>query len=239
MVAQSRFKTITKPAIPQSSNLNFISYNLPSGRLGWNNKEELTYEINQGIDMDFPEAISLIAGVIGSLFGAFVFIYKKGLKPLVRFVKKVSGVVEDHNRLANNIDIIKKEITPNGGASLKDQITRIEKRQLVIDERSKAVFYNNDQIIFEIDNQGNIQWGNKAFHKMVGNKNVKGLDWVSLIDEPERQGFLSELSSCCDTGRELNFEVHTTEEKEVIMYGFPFKDEKSDVNYGFLIYILS
>lgn len=190
-------------------------------------------------ELPMYEIVSILAGAAGTLFGVLVWFYKKTIRPAVRYINKLTACMEDHKELIKNVSLIKKEITPNGGSSLKDAINRIEKRQLIIDERSKAVFYGKDKPIFEIDNHGNIQWANKQFHKMMGHKNLSGLDWVSFIDEPERKDFLSELESCAKTGRELNYEVRTHDQETVVAYGFPFKDKKNNINYGFLVYILS
>lgn len=189
--------------------------------------------------MDSSWYISLIevGGVIGTLLGSLIWFYRKTVRPMVRYFNKLAACMEDHGQLIKNVETIKKEITTNGGSSIKDAINRIEKRQLIIDERTRAMFYGKDKPIFEIDNVGNIQWGNKAFHKLMGHKNLSGLDWVSLVDEPDRKGFLSELASCGATGRELNYEVHT-DEGQAVLYGFPFKDKKVNQNYGFLVYIL-
>ena len=69
----------------------------------------------------------------------------------------------------------------------------------------------------------------------MGTKNLKGLDWVSLIDEPQRGYFLREFESCSEKLRELNFETVSTDGRDIKFLGFPYRD--NDKNYGFLIYI--
>ena len=189
-------------------------------------------------ELPMYEIISIVAGVATSFLGLFFAVYRKIMKPIIKYFNRLSSHMEDHSQLMKNVEAIKKEITPNGGSSIKDTIDRIERRQLVIDERSKAVFYGKEKPIFEVDNEGNIQWANKQFHKSMGHKNLSGLIWVSFIDEPQRKEFLQEFKSCAETGREINYEIVTHEKNTAVMYGFPFKDKKNNTNYGFLIYVL-
>jgi len=168
--------------------------------------------------------ISFMAGVIGILTG----IYKYIIKPFVILYK-------GHFVLMKTIEDIKKEVTPNGGSSIKDVINRIEKRQIMIDKRTKAIFYNLENSIFEVDQDGNILWANQSFHEAMGTKNLKGLDWVSIIDESERESFLKEIESCSKTIRELKFETKSTDGKNIKFSGFPYRDNGR--NFGFLIYL--
>jgi len=167
---------------------------------------------------------SAIAAVISITIGVYNFV----IKPAIRLYKS-------HFVLMSIVDDIKKEVTPNGGSSIKDIINRIDRRQVMIDKRSKAIFYNVDDAILEVDENGNILWANQKFHDTIGSKNVSGLDWVSHIDESQRGNFLRELESCSEKLRELRFETTSMEGKKIIFLGFPYRD--GDKNYGFLIYI--
>lgn len=69
----------------------------------------------------------------------------------------------------------------------------------------------------------------------MGTKNLKGLDWVSFIDEPHRDHFLRELESCSERLREFKFETTSTDGKNVKFSGYPYRD--NDKNFGFLIYL--
>lgn len=181
--------------------------------------------------MDF---ISLeLGGIIAAITTIVSFcgwLYKKIYLPWKR-------IFDSHDNLLENIDTIKQEVTPNGGASIKDCINRIETRQLIIDERSKAVFFNYNEPIFEVDNNGNIMWANSMFHKLMGNKNLQGMDWVNIIDEPLRKEFLDEIKSCGSTGRELSVKTRSIKDKNITFNGFPYRCVKDSQNYGFLIYL--
>ena len=175
--------------------------------------------------IDYLDKIGIVLGVLALVIPPFI---RWVILPTIRLYK-------NQNKLLKLVDEIKKEVTPNGGSSIKDSINRIEKRQIMIDKRSKAVFYTFKDPIFEVDERGNILWANQAFHTAMGTKNLKGLDWVSFIDELHREHFLRELESCSDRLRELKFETTSTEGKNIKFSGYPYRD--NDKNFGFLIYL--
>lgn len=174
------------------------------------------------------DTFGIILTAITAIVSILVAIYNYVIKPFIRLYKS-------HFVLMKTIEDIKKEVTPNGGSSIKDVINRIEKRQIMIDKRTKAIFYNLDNSIFEVDQNGNILWANRTFHEAMGTKNLKGLDWVSIIDESERESFLREIESCSKTVRELKFETKSTDGKLIKFSGFPYRDNGR--NFGFLVYL--
>ncbi len=180
--------------------------------------------------MDNLEIIQLTFEIliVPSAIGLIGLVWKKIIKP-------VAKIARGHDNMVENVSHIKNELMTNGGLSIKDAINRIEKRQIMIDKRSKAVFYKVDSPIFEVDEKGNLLWANKLFHDTMGTKNLKGLDWVSYMDEPQREYFLREFESCSEKLRELNFETFSTEGKSIKYTGFPYRDNGK--NFGFLIYL--
>tara|TARA_B100002019_G_C21269649_1_gene601437 strand:- start:1369 stop:1926 length:558 start_codon:yes stop_codon:yes gene_type:complete len=181
--------------------------------------------------MNFDNSLEII-GIVLSLVGGFcasmAWGWKFIVKPTIKLYKSQQGLVD-------SVEDIRKELTTNGGSSIKDTVNRIDRRQVMIDKRSKAIFYNIEQAILEVDENGNILWANEKFHNMMGTKNLKGLDWVSYIDEPQRGYFLREFESCSEKLRELRFETISTEGNKIKFSGFPYRD--NDRNFGFLIYL--
>ena len=69
-----------------------------------------------------------------------------------------------------SVNDIKKELTTNGGSSLKDAIIsmgksceRIEERQKVIIQRTKAALHYSGAALFETDEDGRMTWSNANF----------------------------------------------------------------------------
>jgi len=174
------------------------------------------------------EIVGIVLSLAGGLCASLAWGWKYIIKPTIRLYK-------NQQTLVSSVEDIKKELTTNGGSSIKDTVNRIDRRQVMLDKRSKAIFYNIEKAILEVDEGGNILWANEQFHNVMGTKNLKGLDWVSYIDEPQRENFLREFESCSEKLRELKFETVSTEGKRIKYTGFPYRD--NDRNFGFLIYL--
>lgn len=158
--------------------------------------------------------------------------YKKSSK----FIKKIVKIVNEHEGIIQDIKDIKKEITRNSGSSLRDAIDRMEKRQIVLDQRSKAVFHHYEQPIFEITENGDLDWGNNVFYETFQVDKKSGMDWVSYVDESCRAQFLEELNSCLDMSREIRIQTQETNGVKISFKGFPYKTN-NDTNFGFLVYL--
>jgi len=174
------------------------------------------------------EIVGIVLSLAGGLCASLAWGWKYIIKPTIRLYK-------NQQTLVSSVEDIKKELTTNGGSSIKDTVNRIDRRQVMLDKRSKAIFYNIEKAILEVDEGGNILWANEQFHNVMGTKNLKGLDWVSYIDEPQRENFLREFESCSEKLRELKFETVSTEGKKIKYTGFPYRDNNK--NFGFLIYL--
>jgi PAS domain S-box-containing protein len=172
--------------------------------------------------------LEFIGAALGILAVLVPFIWKCIIKPICTLYK-------NHFVLLRSVEDIKSELTTNGGSSIKDTVNRIDRRQIMIDKRSKAIFYNIKNAILEVDQDGNILWANEAFHNIFKSKNLNRLDWISIIDEPKREEFLNEFKSCSKTNRELDFKTISKDGKVIYFSGFPYRD--NDKNYGFLIYL--
>ena len=174
------------------------------------------------------EITGIVLSLAGGLCASMAWGWKYIIKPTIRLYR-------NQQTLVSSVEDIKKELTTNGGSSIKDTVNRIDRRQIMLDKRSKAIFYNIEKAILEVDESGKILWANEEFHNMMGTKNLNGLDWVSYIDEPQRENFLREFESCSEKLRELKFETVSTEGKKLKYTGFPYRD--NDRNFGFLIYL--
>ena len=61
-------------------------------------------------------------------------------------------------------------MTTNGGSSIKDTVNRIDRRQVIIDKRSKAIFYNVEDVILEVDNYKPVKYTKSFKHVNLSQK---------------------------------------------------------------------
>jgi hypothetical protein len=190
------------------------------------------------LDLKHPEHITFVFSIIGGL-GTFVsLIWVKVIRPAIKFVK-------GQEEVGKSLETIKKELTTNGGNSLKDAIVdlrstvnRMEKRQKVIEQRTKAALHYNDAALFETDDHGRLTWTNNNFYELTLEviNSVEGYDWLNYIKEEDREDLFDELKSCLKMNRKLVKTVQTVDDKTVKMMGFPYRISDKE-HGGFLISI--
>ena len=153
--------------------------------------------------------------------------------------------MDDHEEIKKSIDIIKGEVTPNGGGSIKDAVNclrdtckNIETTQKVLDQRSKAALHYHDRALFEVDKFGRVSWYNEKFEALTkSNSNPnEGFDWVNIVDEAEREDFVKEVTSCLDMCRKIDIMVNSVNDQQIHFLGYPYRITEKD-HEGFLIHL--
>jgi len=181
------------------------------------------------------QAIQL-ATLLGGLGTAVIALWK-----VFKVINKFS---EEQEKVKECLKTIKKEVLPNGGGSMKDTINglkisvdRIEVRQQIIDQRTKAALHYKSQPLFEIDTSGNIIWFNEAFKKLTNeNGQMEGRDWFAIVEENFRQNFMTEIDSCLRMGRKIDIDTVSQNGKFIHFVGYPYKIDQNN-HEGFLIHL--
>jgi len=186
------------------------------------------------------EIIMIILGSIGSVIGFFTFLWKKFINPLIKLVK-------NHDVFIKSVDdlrlLMEKELKTNGGNSIKDAIIdmratcgRIEGRQKVIIQRTKAALHYSNVSLFETDEEGRLVWCNAMMHDYTKDivSSIEGFDWINLFAEDEREEVQSEFFSCLNMNRRFNKTTRLQNNKMVRLIGYPYRISDTE-HGGFLI----
>jgi hypothetical protein len=188
------------------------------------------------LSKEILEYIPISVSILGAVFTFFSLIWVKIVKPVIQ-------LINDHQNVNDSIKTIKSELTTNGGNSLKDAVIdlrktchRIEIRQKIIEQRTKAALHYSNTPLFETDNNGRLVWNNSLFFNFVGSYNVEGYDWLNFIQEEDREELLIEFKSCLNTNRKLYKETKTNTGKDINIVGFPYRISDSEQG-GFLVSI--
>lgn len=179
--------------------------------------------------------------IVGTLFG---FFWKKIYKPFKLFIK-------EQEECKKTLQIIKSEVTENGGGSIKDTVLElkktcksIEQKQVVIDQRSKACLHYISSPLFETSSDGKLIWCNNIFidfmrirtEDTVTSGDLSDYNWVCVIDEDDRISFLEEYKSCFSMGRKINIDTKSVRGENISFVGYPYKGVGR--NEGFLIRVI-
>jgi len=192
------------------------------------------------------QTITILVSAIGGLGGLLTIFWRKFLKPIVKLCKNQDFFVA-------SVEEIKKELTTNGGSSLKDAIIgmkesceRIERRQKVIVQRTKAALHYSSMALFETDKEGRMTWANANLLELTKKTTntwnpkasymIEGFDWISIIEEEYREDVLAEFKSCLKMNRRFIRDTKLIDGKKVQLLGYPYKISDAE-HGGFLISI--
>lgn len=190
-------------------------------------------------DLHNPETITFIFSILGGIITFFSVVWMKIIKPIFH-------MVDQQSNLAKSVETIKKEVTTNGGNSIKDAVidlkntcNRIENRQKVIEQRTKAALQYNNAALFETDEHGRLTWTNGNFYDLTCDavKSVEGYDWLTYIMEDEREDVFDEFKSCLEMNRKFVKCTTNINNEKIKLVGFPYKI--NDSNHGGFIINLS
>ena len=183
------------------------------------------------------ESIPVIISILGGVGTFLSILWVKVINPIIKFI-------HHQDDIKAKIDDIKKELSTNGGNSLKDSILdlrtvchRIEIRQKIIEQRTKAALHYSNLPLFETDNEGRLIWNNSLFYQFADSVHVEGYDWLNLIIEEDRDDLLEEFKSCLNTNRKFAKETRTHDNnKPIVLTGFPYRISDSEQG-GYLVSI--
>jgi len=179
---------------------------------------------------------TVIIGGGGALI-SFILFLRKSFKAVDFFVK-------EQEIIKQAVTDIKAEVTHNSGKSIKDVVTglkasaeRIETRQKILDQRSKAALHYNPRALFEVEKSGRITWVNEEFQNLTReNGDIEGYDWFSIVHEDQRAAFISEVKSCLRMCRKIDIETVSVKGRGIHFAGYPYKIGACE-HEGFLIHV--
>jgi hypothetical protein len=182
------------------------------------------------------EAVALVS-FLGAIGSAVLFLW--------RIFSAITRAELKQQELQDSIETIKKEVTRNGGGSIKDLVLKLDKtcermeiRQRIIDQRSKAALHYQERCLFETDKRGNMVWANDRFYQnTIDYGDISGgLDWVAVVHEEQREEFLIEFNSCIKMGRRIDIETVSVDSRKLHFIGYPYRVGRGN-HEGFLIHM--
>lgn len=156
-------------------------------------------------------SMELITWIGGSLMGIVAF-HKAVVKPTWDYIK----AAQERERLqlvqSEKIDKIWSEVSTNGGGSIKDAIGRIEKRQILSEQRAKVTANRLELAYTSYNARGECIEASLYFCRLIGRSEGEliGNQWLSCIHKEDRHRFMEEWNEAIESGIELNTEYRIT-----------------------------
>lgn len=185
--------------------------------------------------------LELVAGVLTAIasLGAFV----RWVWPLIKKLgNKMLGNEKIHKRLdelSTKLNFIVSEMTVNGGASIKDQLNRVEEVCSLTNERQRARMLDSDDLVFESDENGDVIWVNRTYARTVQRvtQELLGHGWVNAIAPDYRERVTESWYNSVAEDREfeMSFEFATPDGDTfpVILRSYKMRDPRK-ATIGFL-----
>ena len=104
-----------------------------------------------------------------------------GITAIAAALKLASAIL--WKPLKSKIETIYKELTPNGGGSIKDAINRVQGAVGRMEKRQKCWLQIHDKAVFETDSAGNLTWANREYLGLLGAtfEEVEGRGWRNFL----------------------------------------------------------
>lgn len=153
------------------------------------------------INLEIIVSALTIIGILGKA-GWWIF----------KFLKKQ---YENISKVHHQVEVIFKEITPNGGGSIKDKVNSMSREISSNTQMTEQIFYrqrwmmdHRQEAIFEAQNSGEISWVNKPYCKLSGrdSTDLLGHNWKNTIIEEDRERVVANWDSCVKDERRFEDE---------------------------------
>lgn len=184
------------------------------------------------VDLLDPALLTAIGGS-ASAFGAW-FVRSIALPTL----KGLNNMEKYHAK----VDAIYKELTPNGGSSLKDQVTFAAKAINILAAKDRIQLELDKRPTFEADENGEYRWVNKAFCRTFGynRDEMTAQGWKNLVHSDDVDAVVNKWARAVADKREYHqsFQMVTQggQVLNVSVEASPLLDGKQDLlgYFGYL-----
>ena len=143
----------------------------------------------------------------------------KRIRTKLKYMFGISALKEDLSEVSKQLNFIVSELLPNGGSSVKDALTRIERSVALTNERQRARMLDSKDMVFETDPDGNCIWVNRTYARITKRLPAELLvyGWVNAIAPEDRERVNNEWYKSVHENREFDMEFNfATPELELI-----------------------
>jgi PAS domain S-box-containing protein len=166
--------------------------------------------------------------------------YNVAIKPVVDLMtsiyqspKRLSAL---ESSLGGKLDEIIKELKPNGGSSIKDQLNRLETAVSISQAERLLLLDSIPQGVFTSDTKGRWLWVNDALRKTVGGSLAEfvGNNWENTVSTEDRETVVREWTRAVEQRRDFNLyfnmtNLDTNETKKVHVIATPANNFNNEI----------
>lgn len=141
-------------------------------------------------------AVPVVVGVYGG--------WRAVRKPVGAFVGGVASIA-DLGGMREDIRTIRKEVTANGGGSLKDKVVQLQIEGRHREAMLRTHFANANEGQFQTDDDGKLTWANETLQRWTGQAEhtLHGRSWYSIIATEQQEEFRDQVERAITDRREF------------------------------------
>ncbi len=148
-------------------------------------------------------------------------LYKTVVKPFRKKMQDIDNLSVMVPELYLKVEQILKEVTPNGGSSLKDIVTGLSCESVGNKQRLRAFLRKDEDPIFEVDACGKLVWANDAYLALCGRQlsDIVGNGWLNTIEMSDRDEVHEEMQCAIEQDRDFEMEytiVHALGQRHLV-----------------------
>ena len=120
--------------------------------------------------------------------------------------ENLSKAIAHIDTIALNLQEVSKELKPNGGGSIKDQIKQIANDIKIIRVEKDATFYLSKEPSFKSDGKGHYTSVNYSLAQLIGvsESELIGLGWLNYIALEDKDRIWEEWENIMESGKEIS-----------------------------------
>jgi PAS domain S-box-containing protein len=160
--------------------------------------------------LELLQTIIIVGGGLATAILAMWGLWSKIIKPWFKesrqkraeFAKAI-GHIES---ISEKLEKVSKELQPNGGGSIKDQVKQIANDIKIIRVEKDATFYLSKEPSFKSDGKGHYTSVNYSLAQLIGvsESELIGLGWLNYIALEDKDRIWGEWENIIESGKEIS-----------------------------------
>lgn len=148
------------------------------------------------------DQVAAVVAAATTISGGIFALVKYLALPAYRMIKSLAKAFQ-------TLDLIRYQLAPNGGTTLRDVVDRIEQGLKMSDQRHRLLIMDSPFAVFEADRNGMVISVNRTYCMWVGRSadELMGNGWLNVLATGSRDGVADEWKDAISDRREFSADI--------------------------------
>ena len=160
--------------------------------------------------------IAAVVGYVSAISAGAWALWRKVLRPMIDIVSSRYKALNAIPDIQNSLRLISEQLVPNGGASLRDAIDRLEVNQVLMGQKQGLMLSSSRISLMTIAPDGMVLDVTDPFCEMLDRSKdeLLGNNWISAVHPDDREQLQSEWADAVEAHRSINAHFRFVLEKD-------------------------